>query len=71
MYSIKLYIGITTSISFALSIWVLLILFMHAVNGAQFLNITPLFLSSACFVASLSYAPLTVIVALTIIYTSR
>ena len=43
---------------------------MQSVNGSQFLNITPLFLSSGCFAASLSYVPLIVIVALTSIYTS-
>ena len=35
-----LYIGITISISLALSTWVLFILLMQQVNGAQFLNIT-------------------------------
>ena len=35
---------ITTSRSFALYIWVLFISFMQSVNGAQFLNITSLFL---------------------------
>ena len=35
----------------ALSISVLFILFMHLVNGAQFLNVTPLSLSSACLAA--------------------
>ena len=35
-----LYIGITISISLALSIWVLFILLMQSVDGAQFLNIT-------------------------------
>ena len=36
---------------------VLFILLMHLVNGAQFLNITPLFLSSASLAAALSPAP--------------
>ena len=36
----KLYIGITTSMSLALSICVLLISLMQLVNGAQFLNTT-------------------------------
>ena len=31
---------------------VLFILHMHVVNGAQFLNVTPLFLSSACLAAN-------------------
>ena len=44
MYSSKLYIGITTSKSFALSICVLFILLMQSVNGAQFLNIASLLL---------------------------
>ena len=34
---------------------VLVILLIHLVNGEQFLNITPLSLSSACFAAN-SYA---------------
>ena len=37
-YSIKLYIGITTLMSLALSICVLFISLMQLVNGAQFLN---------------------------------
>ena len=41
---------------------VLFILLMHLVNGAQFLNITPLFLSSNRFVGSSSLAPVIVIV---------
>ena len=41
---------------------VLFILLMHLVNGAQFLNITPLFLSSNHFAASSSPAPVIVIV---------
>ena len=44
LYSIKLYIGITISISLALSTCVLFISLMQLVNGAQFLNITFLFL---------------------------
>ena len=40
LYYIKIYIGITISISLALSTWVLLILLMQSVNGAQLLNIT-------------------------------
>ena len=36
----------------ALSISVLFILLMHLTNGAQFLNITPLSLSSACLAAN-------------------
>ena len=36
---------------------------MHLVNGAQFLNITPLFLLSNSFATSSSPAPVIVIVA--------
>ena len=43
---------------------------MQSANGAQFLNITPLFLSSACFAASSAPAPVIVIVPLTRMYTS-
>ena len=35
---------------------VLLILVMHLVNGAQFLNVTPLSLSSACLASALAPA---------------
>ena len=49
---------------FALSSWVLFILHMQIVNGVQFLNTTPLFLSPACL------APALVIVHLTSIYAS-
>ena len=61
VYSIKLYIGITTSMSLALSICVLFISLMQSVNGAQFLNTTSLFplfgLSLAC--AAIYIVPLT------------
>ena len=43
---------------------------MQLVNGAQFLNATPLSLSSACLAAALSPAPVIVIFHLTWIYTS-
>ena len=43
---------------------------MHLVNGAQFLNITPLFLSSNRFSASLSPAPLFAIVSFAGMYVS-
>ena len=49
---------------------VLFIPFMHLANGAQFLNITPLFLSSNCFAASSSPAPVFVIVPFTSMYVS-
>ena len=62
MYSIKLYIGITISISLALSSCVLLTSLMQLVNGAQFLNATPLSLSSACLAAASAPLPLIVIV---------
>ena len=43
---------------------------MDLVNGAQFLNITPSFLSSARLAAALSPAPVIVIVPLVSIYAS-
>ena len=49
------------SISLALSICVLFISLMQLVNGAQFLNATPLSLSSACLAAALYPAPVIVI----------
>ena len=49
---------------------VLFILLMRLVNGAQFLNVTPLSLSPACLAAASSPAPVIVIVPLTIIYES-
>ena len=42
LYSIKLYIGIITSICLALSVCVLFISLMQSVNGTQFLNTTSL-----------------------------
>ena len=56
--------------SWALSISVPFILLMDLINGAQFLNITPLFLSSDCFAASSSPAPVIVIVPLISMYAS-
>ena len=49
---------------------VLFILLMHLVNGAQFLNVTPLFLSSVCLAAALSPAPVIVIAHFTSMYES-
>ena len=49
---------------------VLFILLMHLINGAQFLNLTPFFLSSNRFAASSSPAPVTVTVPLTSMYAS-
>ena len=49
---------------------VLFILLMHLVNGVQFLNVTPLSLSSACLTAASSPAPVIVIVPFTSIYES-
>ena len=43
---------------------------MHLVNGVQFLNITPLFLSSAYLAAALSPASVIVTVPLTSMYAS-
>ena len=48
----------------------LFILLMHLVNGAQFLNATPLSLSSACLASALAAAPVIIIVAFTSIYES-
>ena len=56
--------------SLALSISVLFISLMQFVNGAQFLNATPLFLLSACLAAALSPASVIVIFPLTRIYAS-
>ena len=55
---------------FALSIWVLFISLMHSVNGAQYLDITPFFLSSAVFKTLSASASVIVIVPLTSIYVS-
>ena len=50
---------------------VLFILLMHLVNSAQFLNVTPLFLSSN-YLAALSFpTPAIVIVPFTSMYASR
>ena len=57
--------------SLALSTCVLFISLIQLVNGAQFLNTTPLSLSSACLAAALSPAPAIVIVPLTKIYASE
>ena len=56
--------------SLALSICVLLISLMQLIKGAQFLNATPLSLSSACLAAASSPAPAFVVVPLTRIYAS-
>ena len=49
---------------------VLFILLMHLVNGAQFLNVTPLSLSSACSAAASAPLPVIVIVPFTSTYES-
>ena len=49
---------------------VLFILLMHLVNCAQFLNVTPLFLSSACLASALAPAPVIFIVPFTSMYES-
>ena len=49
---------------------VLFILLMHLVNGAQFLNVIPLSLSSACLASASAPAPVIVIVPLMIMYES-
>ena len=48
----------------------LFILLMHLINGAQILNIAPLFLSSARLPVASSLAPVIVIVPLTSMYAS-
>ena len=68
LYSINLYVGIATSIYFALSIWVVFISLMQSVNGAQFFNITSLSLSPNCFGASSASASIIAIVPLTSVY---
>ena len=50
--------------------FVLFILLMHLVNGAQLLNVTPLPLSSAHFVASSFLAHVIVIVPFTSVHAS-
>ena len=67
LYSIKLNISITMSISSALSTCILFISLMQFVNGAQLLNITFLLL---LFGAAAVPVLLTVIVPLTSIYAS-
>ena len=52
-------------LSLVLSISVLFISFLQLINGVQFLNITPLFLSTACLYAASSPAPMIVILSLT------
>ena len=54
--------------SLALSIFMLLISLMRLVNVAQFLNATPLYLSSACLAATSAPVPQIVIFPLTRIY---
>ena len=49
---------------------VLFILLIHLGNGAQFLNVTPLSLSSTRLAASLSPAPVIVMVPFTSMYES-
>ena len=68
LHSNKLYIGITISKSFAISIWVLFILLIQSINIIQFLNSTTVFLSSNCFAVSLSSSPVIAIVPLTSMY---
>ena len=56
--------------SLALSTCVLCISLMQLIKGAQFLNATPLSLSSACLAASSAHLPLIVIFPLTRMYAS-
>ena len=64
----KLYNGITISISLALSICVLFIWLIQLINGAQFLNITILLALFASASAAAVFG--TVIILLTSIYAS-
>ena len=66
LYSIKLYVGITKSVSWASSTYILFILLMQLVNGAQFLNIN--FLLVLLFGRLWAAVFLTFIVLLTSIY---
>ena len=52
----------TTSIYFVSSVYVLFISLMQLVNGAQFLNVTPLFLPSNLFAASSALAPQIIVI---------
>ena len=54
----------------ALFISVSFTLLTDLVNGTEFLNVTPLFLSSACLAAALSSAPVIIIVPLKSMYAS-
>ena len=58
------------SVSSALSISVLLISLLQLINGAQFLNITTLLLSSTCLASASSSTPVIVILPLTSMYAS-
>ena len=58
------------SISLALSISLLFISLLQLINGAQFLNITPLFLLSACLAVASAPAPVIVFLTLASIYVS-
>ena len=49
---------------------ILFILLIHLVNGAQFLNVTSLSFSSACFAAAASPAPVIVMIPFTSMYES-
>ena len=57
--------------SLALFICVFFISLIQLVNGARFLNATPLSLSSACLAVALSPTPVIVIFPLTRTYASR
>ena len=65
LYSTKLYVGITTWMSLALSVCVLFISLMQSVNGAQFLHTNCILLFSSPAATSA-----TVIVPITRIYAS-
>ena len=70
LYSIKLYIGIKISRCFVSSSCVLFIWLIHLVDGAQFSNITPLFLSCSCLAAASAVVPVIAILPLSRMYAS-
>ena len=63
-------LAILYQISLALYIYILFISVLQLINGAQFLNITSLFLSSTCLAASSAPASGIVILPLKIVYAS-
>ena len=70
IHSIKLYIIITILMFLVLSISILFMSLLQLINGGQFLNITPAFLSSACLAAASSPMPVIAILPLISMYAS-